>query len=148
MKIILTQDLPGLGRKGEVKEVKEGFFRNFLSPQGKAVFAEEGQIRVLEERKKRAILKQQEIREKAEELKKKIEGLTLTFKRKTTAKEKLYGAIKEKDLIEALEKKLKIKLEQANVVLPEPLKTLGGHEVKIALTEEITAYLKIKIEKE
>lgn len=145
MQVILTQDIANLGRKGEVKSVKNGYFRNFLLPRRLAQVATENRLKMAEKFRAKALIKLEELGKMAVEIKAKLVDLTLEFKRKVTSKEKLYAAIKAKDLVDAIKEKAKIELKEENIALKNPIKTLGEHVVKIKLTDKVHFPLKINI---
>ena len=148
MEIVLTKDVPNLGRKGEVKTVKKGYFRNFLAPRAKAVRVTPKLMKQILEQQQQREKRREEMMAKAEDLVKKLEALTITFARKTTKKDKLYAAITEKNIQRELEKHLEFDLDTGMIKLAEPIKALGEFEATIQLTAEHTATVKIVVEVE
>ena len=149
MQIILTQDVSKLGRRGDVKEVKPGYFQNFLFPRNLAIVATKPRLKEAEKRRELRLVEKEQVKNEAAKIVKKLEGLKLLFTKKVTSKDKLYGSIGEKDIIAAVEKKAKIQLDKENILLKEPIKTAGEHEIPIKLTDEVqtTITLEIKPEK-
>lgn len=147
MQIILTQNIPNLGKKGDLKNVNPGYFRNFLLPKRLALIATEDLMKKAEMRQEKETMKLKEIKEKASEIKKKLEKIQITLKRKATAKDKLYAAIKKEDIIKALEKAINIELKKENIALKEQIKTLGEHKVDVKLTDKISIEIDLNIEK-
>lgn len=147
MQIILTQNIPNLGKKGDLKNVNAGYFRNFLLPRRLALIATEDLIIKSKMKQEKETMKLKEIGKKASEIKEKLEKIQITLKRKATAKDKLYAAIKEEDIIEALEKAINISLKKENIDLKEQIKTLGEHKVNIRLTDKINIEINLNIEK-
>ena len=145
MQVILTQDVTGLGRKGEAKNVKNGYFRNYLLPQRLAQVATENRLKAAEKIRAKALIKLEELGKMGDEVKAKLKGLTLEFTRKITSKEKLYAALKPKDVIAAIKEKAKVELKEENVELKEAIKTLGEHQIRIKLTDKVSFPLKINI---
>ncbi|KKR26176.1 MAG: 50S ribosomal protein L9, large subunit ribosomal protein L9 [Candidatus Peregrinibacteria bacterium GW2011_GWE2_39_6] len=145
MQIVLTQHVQSLGKKGDIKNVKKGYFRNFLSPRGLALRMTEKLLKQLEIQQGKAIKRKEESIAKAEEYKEMIESLKLTFAKKVTSKGKLYAAVTDKQIQEALEKQLKIELEKGAVEIDEHLKSTGEYEVKVVLTDHTSAILKVSI---
>lgn len=145
MEIVLTQDVATLGRKGDVKKVKPGYFRNFLLPKRLAQVATEKRIKVAAKIREKSIIKIQELDKMAQEVREKLTGLTLKFKRKVTSKDKLYGAVKPKDLLDAIKDQAKVELKAENIELKSPIKTLGEHTLEIKLTDQIHFPLKINV---
>lgn len=145
MQIVLTQDVQHLGRKGEVKAVKSGYFRNFLAPRGKAIRASDKLLAQLLEQKRQRDQRKSEMLAKADEIVKKIEKMTVTFTQKATPKGKLYAAINEIKIQHQLEKTLKFDLEKDTIILKEPIKALGEYEAMVQLTPTAKATLKIVV---
>ncbi|MGE4554587.1 MAG: 50S ribosomal protein L9 [Candidatus Paceibacterota bacterium] len=145
MKIYLLKDVEKVGRKGEIKEVKDGFALNYLIPKKLAVVADEKLIKQLEkEKKERAEIEEKEKKEKIL-LKKKIEEMTLTIPLKFLKEEgKAYDAVNKQRIKEEL-KKSKIDIEENQILLEKSLKKEGDYEVILDLGYQIKAKLKIKI---
>jgi len=141
MKIILSKDVPNLGKTGEIIEVKPGYARNFLIPQNLAVLpsSREGQtLRVASSTRKKEIVLVQEEKEKQIQA---LIGQTLNFSIKVNKQGKPYRAIQAKDIAEKLE-------IAANLVKTAPLKTVGKHKVKIQSGQkEVELLVDIKAEK-
>jgi large subunit ribosomal protein L9 len=140
MKIILLKDIKGLGKKLEVKEVKDGYGRNFLVIRGLAEIATPEALQKLEAQKKIREAERQKLVAKLKEEVGKIEALSLNFKMKVGEKGETFGSVNQKDIESELSrhgyKDLKIELEK-------PIKTLGEHIVQIDLGEGIKAKVKI-----
>lgn len=145
MQIVLTQDVQHLGRKGDVKAVKAGYFRNFLAPRGKAIRASDKLLAQLLEQKRQRDQRKSEMLAKADEIVKKIEKMTVTFTQKTTPKGKLYASINETKIQQQLEKALKFDLDKGSIILPEHIKAVGEYEATIQLTPTAKATLKIVV---
>ena len=133
MKVILKHDVKGLGREGDVKDVKDGYARNFLLPTGKAVMADTGALknweRHREEREERDRLE----REGAEATAAKLRELTLQVAVKSGEKGRLFGAVTNRE-IAALIADEGIEIDRHAIHLREPIKTLGDHRIDIRLT--------------
>ncbi len=145
MQIVLTQDVQHVGRKGEVKAVKAGYFRNFLAPRGKAIRASDKLLAQLLEQKRQRDQRKQEMLAKAEDIIKKIEKMTVTFTQKATPKGKLYASINESKIQHELEKALKFDLDKDTIILPEHIKAVGEYEATVQLTPTAKATLKIAV---
>jgi large subunit ribosomal protein L9 len=145
MEIILVRDVAGFGRKGEVKNVKPGYYRNFLLPRRLAQIATDNRLRVADKIRAKALIKLEELEKMALNVKEKLDSLTLEFKRKVTSKNKLYGALKAKDLIEAIKKEAKVELKPEYLILEEAIKTPGEHSVMIKLTDKIQFPIKVNL---
>jgi large subunit ribosomal protein L9 len=148
MEVVLTKDVPSLGRKGDVKNVKSGYYMNFLSPRGKAIRVTPKLRAEIEKQRMVREKRRVDMKEKAEEFAKKIEKMTVTFQRKATNKGKLYGAINEESIQRELEKHLKFDLDKGSIQMGEAIKTVGEHTATVQLTEQVSAEVKIVIQAE
>lgn len=146
MKVILLQDVAKLGKKGDVKEVADGYGRNFLIKRGLAVMESSTSKKVLEKQKEEARELDEQNRKDAQELKQLIETKTLTFKVK--AKEgRVSGSISSKQIEEAM-KKEGITIDKRKIKDSEPLNTLGTFNVKVELYKDVLATIKVKLVEE
>ena len=145
MQIVLTQDVQHLGRKGDMKAVKAGYFRNFLAPRGKAIRASDKLLAQLLEQKRQRDQRKGEMLAKADEIVKKIEKMTVTFTQKATPKGKLYASINEVKIQQQLEKALRFDLDKEAIILSEHIKAVGEYEATIQLTPTAKATLKIVV---
>ncbi len=147
MQVVLKKRVPKLGNENDVVNVKVGYARNFLFPQSLAIPASKQALTHAETLKAKMVQKMETVLENAKEIADKLKGLTINFKKKARD-EKLYGSIKEADVVDALADQHKLELKKEMVKMDEHLKTLGEHAVKIELTEAISAELKVVIEAE
>ncbi|HNQ62760.1 MAG TPA: 50S ribosomal protein L9 [Syntrophorhabdaceae bacterium] len=148
MKVILTEDLRGSGKRGETIEVKEGFGRNFLIPKGLALPATEGNIKKAENIIKERIAKKERDLKTAADIKIKLEEVTLNMKKKAGIDGKLFGSITNKDVAEAVKTTLSFEIDKKDVKIKEPIKVTGLHEIEIHLEQGITANVKVEVENE
>lgn len=132
MKVLLQRDVPHLGKAGEVKEVKEGFARNYLIPQKLAVPATAAALQGEAQRRRKQVHAIDVERKKNEERAGLLKHLTLTLKENATPEGKLYGGIHREAIVHALKEK-GIMIETQSIILSEPLKTIGSHQVEIHL---------------
>ena len=148
MKVIFTKDLLGQGKKGEIKDVSEGFGRNFLIAKGFAQIATSEIIaKVAKENKEAEIKKLKEI-EKLQFLKTNLEKRTFAVKIKVGDKGQIFSGVHEKDVAKAVNDKMALSLEKNQVELGGIIKALGEHQVKIKLGPVIIASVKINVEAE
>jgi large subunit ribosomal protein L9 len=144
MKVIFLKDVKGKGKKGEVKNVAEGYAHNFLIPRGFAKEATSGNINSLEAQKK----KEQEIAAQqladAEKLKEKMEELTVKLETKAGDGGRLFGSITSKQIADEL-KKLGYKIDKRKIDLPEPIRALGFTNVPIKIHSKVTATVKVQV---
>jgi large subunit ribosomal protein L9 len=147
MQVVLKKRVPKLGNECDVVNVKLGFARNFLFPQKLAVPASKHEVGIANVRKAKVVQKHEAILENARGIADKLKVAVLKFKGKARG-EKLYGSIKETDIIDAILDQQKIELKKEMVKMKDHLKTLGEHTVKLQLTDEIEVTVKVMIEKE
>ncbi|HEV3039410.1 MAG TPA: 50S ribosomal protein L9 [Candidatus Angelobacter sp.] len=147
MEVILKEDVPKLGHRGEVVKVAEGYGRNYLLPRKLAIEATQGNKAVIEQMKQSAVRRSAVEKSDAESLAKQLEAVSLTFARKAGEKDHLFGSVTSGDLAEALEKK-GFNIDRRKIQLPEPLKSLGDFEVSIRLHRDIAAKIKVAVQKE
>ena len=143
MQVIFLKDVKGQGKKGEIKEVSDGYPKNFLIKNGYAIKKTEGSLNKLKEQKKEANELDKENQKKALELKKKLDNITINFKVKT-ANSKMFGSISTKQIKEELEK-LGYKIDKKQIE-NSLINTLGMHIVKINLYKDIVSELKVHTE--
>jgi large subunit ribosomal protein L9 len=147
MEVILKEDVAKLGSRGEVVKVAEGYGRNYLLPRKLAIVANEGNKAVIVQMKAASVRRSAKEKAQAEELAKQFEGVNVTFTRKSGEHDQLFGSVTSGDIAEALEKK-SFNIDRRQISLHEPLKTLGEFTVPIKLHKDVTAHLKVVIEKE
>lgn len=145
MKVYLLKDVPKLGRKGEIKEVSEGYFKNYLSPHQLAILATPQISRQVEIKEKQKLIQQEKENQKLKQLAEEIKDKTITIKTKVGQKDQLFEAVSSRKILEALSLLGK---EKIKVILDEPIKKIGAYEVKLQFGSQIVVPLKIKVEKE
>ncbi len=147
MDIILKKQVPNLGKYGDTVKVAEGYARNYLIPRGLAAEATPGNIRQFEAEKGAFLRKEKDKMEKAEKLRAGIEAVTLNFLRKAGEDARLFGSVTTHDIESGL-KALGFEVEKKDIILEEPIKTLGDFTVSIKLHPEVTAVVKVGVAKE
>jgi large subunit ribosomal protein L9 len=147
MEVILKEDVPKLGNRGEVVKVAEGYGRNFLLPRKLAIEASAANKAVIEQMKAAAVRRSAKEKSEAEALSKQFEGLEVKFQRKSGENDQLFGSVTAGDIAEALEKK-SFHIDRRKIQLHEPLKTIGEFTLPIKLHKDVTTHLKVIIEKE
>ena len=147
MEVILKEDVAKLGSRGDVVKVAEGYGRNFLLPRKLAIEATSGNKKVIEQMRAAALRRSAKEKAQAEELSKQFDGLSLSFQRRSGEHDQLFGSVTSSDLADALDRK-GFNVDRRKIQLHEPLKTLGEFTVPIKLHKEVTAHLKVLIEKE
>ncbi|WP_040951097.1 50S ribosomal protein L9 [Gorillibacterium massiliense] len=145
MKVILLKDVKGQGKKGEVKEVSEGYAQNFLFKQNLAKPATDGNIKTLDLQKQSEVKKKEREKENAVALGERLGELTLVMKHKAGEGGRLFGSITTKQIAEALEKTHKIVIDKRKMLRDEPIRNIGTINVPIKLHHDVTATLKVEI---
>lgn len=146
MKVIFIKDLRGQGKRGEIKEVKDGYAENFLIKKGYAQKLTEQTYSNYQAEKKEEEVQDAKLRKEAEETKKKLTEIELVFKVKTGAQDRVFGSISTKQIKEELEKK-KIIIDKKQINLDEGLSSIGYHNVEIVLYKDVVGIVKVKLEK-
>jgi len=147
MKVILLDDVAKLGRRGEVRDVSDGYARNFLIPKKLALNATAGNLKNLEHIKTQQDAKADRIKADAETLRARIEALTFEERRQASDEGKLFGSVTSQDVVEFLAKH-GLKVERKRVHLDEPIKALGDMQVPIRVHPDVTAQLKVSVVRE
>lgn len=147
MKVILTQDIQGIGATGDLITVKNGFGRNYLIPQGKAIMATSQNVKSLDHQKRQIHEKLNKAKREAEKLAARIEAISCTVAKAAGEEDRLFGSVTSMD-IEASLKLEGIDVDRKKIVLPEPIKSLGIYTIPVKLHPEVTAHLKLWIVKE
>lgn len=146
MKVILQQDVKGLGRKGEVVNASDGHARNFLFPKKLAIPADKQNLNELSAKKASEAHKKELEKEEAIKIKAKLEKVTLHIKTKAGENGKIFGSITSKEISEGIEREYKEKIDKKKILLKDQIKTLGEHTVDLKLFEGVMAKLKLIIE--
>jgi large subunit ribosomal protein L9 len=147
MKLILTTDLPNVGKAGQIVDVAPGYGRNYLVPQGFAILATPGNERSLAQQQKARATKEAKTKADAQALAAQLQNLSLSIARKAGAGEQLYGSVTSMD-IAALLKRRGLAFDRRKIVLDIPLKNLGSHKVPIRLHPEVVAEVEVVVVKE
>jgi large subunit ribosomal protein L9 len=146
MEVILREEVSGLGKAGELVKVKDGFARNFLLPQKKAVVADSKNLKMIEHQKNIAETREKKLRKSSEELAKKLSGMSVTITRDSGAEEKIFGSVTARDIVEAL-KRDGVALDKRQIILKEPIKQIGAFDVEVKLHPEVTGMVKVLVVK-
>lgn len=147
MDVILTENVKGLGAIGEVVRVKPGYGRNYLVPQGLAVEASEGNLKELEHHKRQLARKAEKLSQEAADIKARIEAVECSFVHKASEEGKLFGSVTTSDIAEALAEK-DIEVDRRKILLDQPIKSLGVHNVEIKINAGVNAEIKVTVANE
>lgn len=148
MKVILKQDVKGLGKKESMIDVNDGYARNYLIPKGLAVEATMSNINVMQTRQQAEKSKKEREIAHARELADKIKGISVVIKTKAGDNGKLFGSITSKDIADKLKSEFKLDIDKKKICLADSIKSLGTTEVDVKLYPEISAKLTIKVQQE
>jgi len=147
MKIILLENVPSLGKAGDLVKVSDGYGRNYLIPQKKAMVATEKSVKVIEHQKRLVQQRIDKAKKDAEKLGRQIESLSCTFAKTVGESGKLFGSVTSMD-VENYLKENGIEVDRKKIALEEPIKNLGMFTVPIKLHPEVTSHLKVWVVQE
>ncbi len=146
MKVILLQEVPGLGKPGDVKTVANGYARNYLLPRQMVTAATPAALATLQERVAAEQRRQEKLRAELNELAERLSAVTLTFSVRVGGQNRLYGSVTNQNIAEALRETQGIIVDRRSIVLSEPLRSIGTFKVPVRLgpgvEPEITVELK------
>ncbi len=148
MKVIFLKDVKGKGKKGEVKNVADGYAQNFLFKQGLAVEATPANLKALEAQKNKQKKEAEEELARAKKLKEKIDTLTVELFAKAGEGGRLFGSVTSKQIAEALQQQHDIKIDKRKIELDDAIRALGYTNVPIKLHPEVTATLKVHVQEQ
>ncbi len=148
MKVILKQDVKGLGKKEDMVNVSDGYARNFLFPKNLAVEASASNINVMNTKKDAEKSRKDRELAHARELAAKIRETVVVIKTKAGENGKLFGSITSKDIADKLKADYKLEIDKKKIALPDALKALGTTEIEVKLYPEVSSRLTVKIEHE
>jgi large subunit ribosomal protein L9 len=145
MKVILLKDVKGTGKKGEMKEVSDGYARNFLLAKKLAVVADNTAVKELNEKAKAKENRAQKEYEAAVELGKKMEELNIVIYSKAGEGGRLFGSITSKDIAEQVKKQHNIEVDKRKVSLDEPIRVLGSRIVEIKIHQKVVTKIRVDV---
>jgi large subunit ribosomal protein L9 len=146
VRVILKAEVRGLGRTGEIKDVADGYARNYLLPKGLAIEATGGELKLLAQERQSEKTKKDRAHQDAEELARRLGEVTLVFKLKAGEQGKTFGSVTAKEVADALKKEAKADIDKTKIVLREPLRSLGIHKVEVRLLSDVRADVTVAIE--
>jgi large subunit ribosomal protein L9 len=145
VKVVFLEDVPNVAETGEMKEVADGYARNFLIPKKLAVLADSKAAQLVEARLKKKARLQAETEAEMRELARQLEGQEVALKARAGAKDRLYGSITNADIAEELEKSAGLVVDKRKIELEEPIHELGSYEISIRLTKDIIPKIKLTV---
>jgi large subunit ribosomal protein L9 len=147
MRVVLREDIDKLGRRGEVREVAAGYARNFLLPKGKALTATEGNMKRVEQERRRYAVRVAKEKEDAAAVGRRLAGVSCTIVRKVGENDQLYGSVTASDIGEYLAKE-GIEIDKRRILLEEPIKALGIYTVPVKLHADVQGEVRVWVVKE
>ena len=144
MKVILLEDIEAVGKMGDTVNVKDGYARNYLIPRKLALLATARNLKAQDHQIKDMERRKTKIAGDAQSLADKITGVSLSFTRKTGEKGRLFGSVTNMDIAEALKEK-GLNIDRKDIILPEPIKSLGEFDIEIKLHHDVTPMVKITV---
>ena len=147
MEVILREHVEKLGKRGEIVKVSDGYARNYLLPRKLALPASEGNKKHVERERKIMETREAEEKSQAEAIASRLSTIDITIARRVGETEQLYGSVTAADIAEFLKTK-GFEIDRRKLILPEPIKTLGEHDVPLKLHREVSAPLKVKVVQE
>lgn len=145
MKVILLEDIKGVGKKGQLLNASDGHARNYLIPKKLAVEATKGNLNELEKKEKSELAKKQKEKEEAIELGKQLEQKPIKIHVKTGENGKLFGSVTNKEIAQALEEQTGIKIDKKKIILEETIKNIGTKTIEVKLHPNVTSKLNVEI---
>jgi large subunit ribosomal protein L9 len=147
MEVILRQDIPKLGARGQIVSVAEGYARNYLLPRRLAMPATEANKRIIEQERQAHLRREARQKAEAEELAGLLAGLTITLRQKAGEHDQLFGSVTAMDIAEALARR-NFQIDRRKIQLEHPIKQLGEHKVPLRLHREVTVEITVQVLKE
>jgi len=144
MEVILKEDVPNLGYKDDIVNVKRGYGRNYLIPQGKAYIATESAKKVLAENLKQRAHKIEKIKNEAQELANKLEGVSLTIGAKTSSTGTIFGSVTNIQIADALKEK-GFEIDRKLIVIKDPVKEVGTYKATVKLHKEVSVEIPFEV---
>jgi large subunit ribosomal protein L9 len=145
MRVVLREDVTGLGKRGDLITVADGYGRNFLLPKGKAIVASDGIVSQANSMRRARDVRDQKAKEAAEQLASKLVSTTITIRAKAGKEGKLFGSVTSHDLIDEVKRALDVDLDRKAIHLSEPIKSTGNHQVPVRLHSEVEIRLNVEV---
>jgi large subunit ribosomal protein L9 len=148
MKVVFLQDVPNVARAGEMKEVADGYARNFLIPKKLAAQADPKMMNAIEAQVRARARQVAQTEAEMTELASQLDGKEITIKARVGANDRLYGSITSGDIIAEIEKSFGVIVDKRKIGLEDPIRELGSHEVPIRLTKDIVPSITVTVSEE
>ena len=144
MKVILTDEIRGLGTRGDIVTVKDGYARNFLIPKKLAREATTGNLKAIEQEKKKWALLAQQEKVEAQKAADAVKGVKVTIQKRVGDTGQLFGSVTANEIADALVAK-GVQVEKRRIELDHPIKSLGVHDVEVRLHRDVTAHIEVEV---
>ena len=144
MKVILTDEIRGLGTRGDIVTVKDGYARNFLIPKKLAREATAGNLKSIEQEKKKWALLASQERDEAQKAADAVKGMKVTIQKRVGDTGQLFGSVTANEIADALVAK-GVQVEKRRIELDHPIKSLGVHDVEVRLHRDVTAHIQVEV---
>ena len=144
MKVILTDEIRGLGTRGDIVTVKDGYARNFLIPKKLAREATSGNLKSIEQEKKKWALLASQERDEAQRAAGSVKGMKVTIQKRVGDTGQLFGSVTANEIADALVAK-GVQVEKRRIELDHPIKSLGVHDVEVRLHRDVTAHIQVEV---
>lgn len=145
MRVVLTQDVPNLGKVGDVKDVADGYGRNFLIPKGMAVLATVSALKNVEDLRRAEAKRMAKRLTDAESVANRLRQLDLVFKARAGEEGRLYGSITNADIAEAIQAQTGLEIDRRVIELEHPIRQTGEHTVEVRLMQNVIAPVKVTV---
>lgn len=145
MKVVFLEDVTNIGKMGEVKEIADGYGRNYLLPRKLALLATPSALKKAEIQVKKEQERRLHLADEMEKLAQQIDGFSLTFKEKVANEDNLYGSVRDGDVADQLNELTGLEIDKSKIELEEPLRKLGEFEVAVRLSKDLTPKIKVVI---
>jgi large subunit ribosomal protein L9 len=145
MKVVLRADVNGVGKRGDIVDVADGFGRNFLVPSGKAIVATDGVATQAASMRRARDLRDAKDRESAETIAQKVVPAIITIPAKSGREGRLFGSVTTTEVVEAVERQTGVVIDRHKLMHHEPLKSLGTHEIGVRLHPDVEFRLTIEV---
>ena len=145
MKVVFLEDVPNMAEVGDIKEVADGYGRNYLIPRKLAVIADSQATNIIEVQRKKKVRLQAQIEAEMKELAQQLEGQEVVLKAKAGATDRLYGSITTADIAEELGKSTGLEVDKRKIEIAEPIREVGSYEVVIRLTGDIIPKIRLTV---
>lgn len=145
MRVVLTQDVPKLGESGSIQEVKDGYARNYLIPQGMAAIATRGIVKQVEERQRAENKRVEKLEEEMRDLANRIQAVTLEIEARVGEQGRLFGSVTTADLAERLSAAVGEEVDRRKIDLAEPIRNVGEYELIVRLVGKLAPTVKVRV---